>query len=95
MGEAWPVGEVSTASSGAARIKTELVVGAIFLEKDGKAAMSLQEMVVTDMEDDMLFGMAGMRGGILTVDLVKNRWEWRLMAVSQFQPLSPGAIPTV
>lgn len=85
---------VSTASSGAARIKTELVIGTIFLEKEGKTAMALQEMVVTDMEDEMLFGMAGMRGGILTVDLVRNRWEWRLMAVSQFQLLPPGAIPT-
>lgn len=87
--------EVATASSGAARIRTDLVIGVIFLEQEGKAVMSLQEMVVTDMEDEMLFGMAGMRGGILTVDLVRNRWEWRLMAVNRIEPPPPGAIPAV
>jgi hypothetical protein len=69
-------------------------MGAISLEKDGKTAMSLQEMVVADMENEMLFGMAGMKGGILTVDLVRNRWEWRLLAVNRLQP-PPHSLPTI
>jgi predicted aspartyl protease len=73
--------EISTASSGTARIRTELVVGAIHLRDEGRTSTSLHEMLVTDMEDEMLFGMAGMKGGILTVDLVRNRWEWRLVVV--------------
>jgi hypothetical protein len=40
-------------------------------------------MVVTDMEDEMLLGMAGMKGGILTVDLVRNHREWRLLAAQR------------
>lgn len=87
--------EVSTASCGATRIRTELVIGTIHLEKEGRTATSLQEMVVADMEDEMLFGMAGMKGGILTVDLVRNRWEWRLVAVNRPRSPPSGAIPAL
>lgn len=34
------------------------------------------------MRDEMLFGMDLLEGGVLTVDMVKYRWSWRLKSVT-------------
>jgi len=61
---------------------TDIVVAELVVVGDaGKAAgirRPLFSLHKDQMVDEMIFGMDLMTGGILTVDLVKNRWNWKL-----------------
>lgn len=56
-----------------------VVMGHVVIS-DGDGADLLSELtpmpVVHKMADDMLYGMDLLKGGVLTVDMVRGRWRW-------------------
>ena len=70
--------KASTASSGKNPVECDVVIAELALESDGRTIKSYRELVVADMEDDLLFGMDALFGGVLTVDLAKGRWTWKV-----------------
>jgi predicted aspartyl protease len=70
---------VGTASSGRSGEQRPIVVGIVLIhESSRRQAIAERRLITSDMPDEMLLGMDLLDGGILTVDLVTNVWEWRM-----------------
>ena len=66
--------------------RTDVVAARMVLMSKGSAVSKIRMMCVGDhreMGDELIFGMDALTGGILTVDMVKMKWEWRLMRVGK------------
>ena len=50
----------------------------IVSDHNTSASRVVQAIVTENQPDDMLFGIDAMVGGVLTVDMNKMKWEWRL-----------------
>lgn len=71
---------VRTASTGGGYEECSTVMGLFLIyETTMREAIAEHEVIAQDMADDMLFGMDLLDGGILTVDMVKHKWLWRMM----------------
>lgn len=67
-------------------VPADVVSARMVLMSEGKSVSKLRPMVVGDvreMNDELIFGMDALVGGILTVDMVKGSWEWRLMRMAK------------
>jgi predicted aspartyl protease len=81
---------VNTASSGRSGAQRPIVLGIVLIHETSKRqAIAQRRLITSDMPDEMLLGMDLLDGGILTVDLVSNVWEWRM---HQRRAHRPGSI---
>lgn len=58
-----------------------IVVAKIVVASGTEAVSALSEVAIgktSEMRDEMLFGMDGLAGGVLTVDGVLGTWRWQL-----------------
>lgn len=56
-----------------------VAVARLYLHSKGRTVTTVTEVIVQDqMADEMLFGMRGMAGGVLRVDLIQDTWELRI-----------------
>ena len=68
------VGATQVAVAGRPSLRCELVKAQIVLPS---GVTWPRRLTVAAMDHDMLWGMDLLAGGVLTVDLVSGRWEWR------------------
>lgn len=68
------VGATQVAVAGRPSLRCELVKAQIVLPS---GVTWPRRLTVAAMDHDMLWGMDLLAGGVLTVDLVAGRWEWR------------------
>jgi len=68
------------ATVGGARQQPVVLAHMTLAAHDGSdGPTTLTQLICADqMTDPMLFGMDLMRGGVLTVDFVKNQWNWKI-----------------
>ncbi len=60
-------------------VTADVVIARVKIESGGKPTSGLMKLaIIPDPRDDMIFGMNALDGGVLTVDLVKYKWEWHL-----------------
>lgn len=62
--------------------RSPVVLAKITVITEQGQVSKLTEMVVGDedeMRDLLLFGMDSIAGSVLTVDGIKNKWEWKVM----------------
>lgn len=68
------LGATQVAVAGRPSLRCELVKAQIVLPS---GVTWPRRLTVAAMDHDMLWGMDLLAGGVLTVDLVAGRWEWR------------------
>lgn len=68
------VGTTQVAVAGRPSLRCELVKAQIVLPS---GVTWVRRLTVAAMDHDMLWGTDLLAGGVLTVDLVAGRWEWR------------------
>jgi hypothetical protein len=85
---------VETASSGSSPVPCPTVLADLALMDPRNIVIQVtHELVAQDMSDDVLLGMDLLIGGVLTVDMVHLRWDWKCYVLGP-QPASASASPS-
>ena len=70
---------VATASSGTDVVTRDVVLARLLVGRERFHA--LRQLAICPMSNEMLFGMDAMAGGVLTIDMVRGTWEWKIVRV--------------
>lgn len=78
---------VSSATSGEDDVICPVVLADLYVRdiRGQQLRLFAQELIASEMSDDMLLGMDLLSGGVLTVDMLYGTWNWKYYA--------PAAVP--
>lgn len=74
------IGQADVHAFGGVKRSPVVLLKQVVVTVEGTVSRLTQAIVgdEAEMRDEMLFGMDSMVGSVLTVDGIRNRWEWKL-----------------